>query len=418
MRLMARLSSQVPRRGWQRRRHGAVFVVSLCVLTLLAAIALTISRNTRMELAASGNRASEAQAAAIERGAEQYVLAMADQSGGDAVTVTSAPAEAQPVGNGFFWILRPWPDTDQTWGFGITDESSKVNLNATWLDDQSLQWLPNVTQQIADAIIDWGPNSKNSQDGDASDIYGQLTDPYSEKQDSFETVEELLLVQNVTKPVLFGSDLNRDGVVDAGEQQLAGNTSGASVGGLDNGSSDTRGLFNYVTTYSLQTVATAGRGRGGRAFTTNQVVAGQINVYTAPEPVLEVAGFTQSDADTWTATRSSSDNSTSWTSSGMNGKYTTNFTQTSYQFSADIVAVSGDGRAFKRVRIVVDTRNSPANIIYRRDLTGYGWPLDPQIREQMRAGAYQPPQVTQGVPQGVMSSDAGSSSSGFSPTGQ
>ena len=47
-------------------------------------------------------------------------------------------------------------------------------------------------------------------------------------------------------------------------------------------------------------------------------------------------------------------------------------------FSADIVAVSQDGRAFKRVRIVIDGTNTPAKIIYRRDLTSAGWPLGEQ----------------------------------------
>ena len=58
----------------------------------------------------------------------------------------------------------------------------------------------------------------------------------------------------------------------------------------------------------------------------------------------------------------------------------------SFQYSADIVAVSHDGRAFKRVRIVVDARNTPPKIIYRRDLTSLGWPLPQQIRDQLRSG--------------------------------
>jgi hypothetical protein len=56
------------------------------------------------------------------------------------------------------------------------------------------------------------------------------------------------------------------------------------------------------------------------------------------------------------------------------------------QYSADIVAASGNGRAFQRVRIVVDASASPPRIVYRRDLTARGWPLDPAIREELRAG--------------------------------
>jgi hypothetical protein len=61
-------------------------------------------------------------------------------------------------------------------------------------------------------------------------------------------------------------------------------------------------------------------------------------------------------------------------------------TTRNYQYSADIVATSGNGRAFKRVRIVVDTRNGTPSIIYRRDITDRGWPMDPQILASLRAG--------------------------------
>src|SRR5690606_11119577 len=37
--------------------------------------------------------------------------------------------------------------------------------------------------------------------------------------------------------------------------------------------------------------------------------------------------------------------------------------------SADIVAIAGNGRAFRRVRIVVDVQTATPKIVYRRDLT-------------------------------------------------
>ena len=61
-------------------------------------------------------------------------------------------------------------------------------------------------------------------------------------------------------------------------------------------------------------------------------------------------------------------------------------TSRSFQYSADIVGVSGDGRSFRRARIVVDATKLPAKIVYRKDLTSYGWPLDPAIRDILRSG--------------------------------
>ena len=61
-------------------------------------------------------------------------------------------------------------------------------------------------------------------------------------------------------------------------------------------------------------------------------------------------------------------------------------TTESYQFSADIVSVSGDGRAFRRCRIVVDAAESPPRLLYRQDLTHLGWPLSPDIVNLLRSG--------------------------------
>ena len=65
-------------------------------------------------------------------------------------------------------------------------------------------------------------------------------------------------------------------------------------------------------------------------------------------------------------------------------------------FSADIVATDAAGRAFRRVRIVVDAgdRLNP-QIVYRRDLSDRGWPLDPQILTNLRGGGDQAGQLAQ-----------------------
>jgi hypothetical protein len=55
------------------------------------------------------------------------------------------------------------------------------------------------------------------------------------------------------------------------------------------------------------------------------------------------------------------------------------------RYSADIVSVSGDGRTFRRCRIVVDAQKTP-KIIYRQDLTHLGWPLAPEILTALKNG--------------------------------
>ena len=62
-------------------------------------------------------------------------------------------------------------------------------------------------------------------------------------------------------------------------------------------------------------------------------------------------------------------------------------TTRSFQFSADIVSLSGNGRAFKRCRVVIDAREDLPRALYWKELTHLGWPLDPEIIPALRSGA-------------------------------
>ena len=67
---------------------------------------------------------------------------------------------------------------------------------------------------------------------------------------------------------------------------------------------------------------------------------------------------------------------------GIIGRITTHTSR----YSADIVSVSGDGRAFRRCRIVVDPTQKPPKVLYRQALTHLGWPLAPEILTALKSG--------------------------------
>ncbi len=130
-------------------------------------------------------------------------------------------------------------------------------------------------------------------------------------------------------------------------------------------------------------------------ITTNRsnTLRGRINVNTAPREVLLcLDGLTESDVDALISKRPASRASTSmsWVADALGAAKAENLgeqiTVRSQQYSANIVAASGNGRAFKQVRIVVDARETVPRIIYRRDLTERGWPMDKQILASLRTG--------------------------------
>jgi type II secretory pathway component PulK len=361
-----------------RRDRGMIFVAALGIIVVLAGLVLVFARSMTTEAIAAGNRRSQAQADAIEQGAEQWVLAQCEAYQTDAMTITQVPAEAVQVGSGYFWILTPDPESDSTYTYGITDESSKLNINTA--TSAQLMSLPcDLQQNVADAITDWrNPAAAATSDGAESTYYQSLTEPYECKNGTYETVEELLLVDGVTPQLLWGYDLNRDGVISDAER--AASNGNATVFNGGNSGYDSRGIYSYLTCYSTAPAAT------GRAART-----GLVNVNTASEEVLMALGLSQGDADALINARQGNDyTNTSWVQGTISAAsyqmITRLITGTSYQYSADIVAVSGDGRAFKRVRIVVDVSAIPAKIVYHKDLSSYGWPLPDTIRQSLLAG--------------------------------
>ena len=140
--------------------------------------------------------------------------------------------------------------------FGLQNESARLNINAltvlesssagmlasvlTAVDDSSesedevtsdniavslLLTLPGMTEDIADAILDWLDEDEEARPyGAEAEYYTTLPTPYVPKNGPVLSVEELLLVRGVTPTLLFGADVNRNGVLDADEQQRFGVT--------------------------------------------------------------------------------------------------------------------------------------------------------------------------------------------------
>jgi DNA uptake protein ComE-like DNA-binding protein len=111
-----------------------------------------------------------------------------------------------------------------------------------------LMKLPGMTLDIADAILDWIDEDDIEREyGAEISYYSGLDPPYSPKNGPLETVEELLLVRGVTPDLLFGRDINRNGLIDMQEQQLP-----LIVDYDDTDGSLDRGWSSYLTLYSME----------------------------------------------------------------------------------------------------------------------------------------------------------------------
>lgn len=453
-----------------RRQRAAAYVVALLVTTVLASLVLVFAREMRVKTDASSNRASQTEARWIAQGAIEAVrgdLAFVI-SQGEPPRLDQVNPQAQTLGDGLFWIIRPSHTSDTELGFGLQGEAGKINLDA-FAGIDALE-LPGMDRNIAAAIIDWQDRNPEITPGGAESAYYLSRDtPYDIKDRDLETIGELMYVKGVTKDLLWGEDANRNYRLDPNEDDGDANDPPDNADGkLD------RGFVDYFTVYSadpglsdsgqekftLDTIQSQqehnrmqqflisqlGEERGtqladksfeytGRAGQNKQylsvlqfkpvtgateeefeqihdglkrmdnddVMEGLIDVYHASEPVLAaLPGLDPGDARSIIAGRPEQDpdepiRNISWVLDVLGedkavtaARY---MTHRSYQFTADIVAVSGDGRGFCRLRVVLDClpviegEATLPVIRHIEDLTSYGWPLDEEVRELLRTGA-------------------------------
>ncbi len=424
----------------------------MLIVFVLGGVVLSFSRSMRVEMLAASNTAAAVQASAIERGAEQYVIAALTQQTTKGVLpdLDEEDYKGVQVGDGYFWVLRPDYGDNSLPLFGLVDESSKLNINVANYD--ALMKLPNMTTDIASAIV-----SYRSADSGGTGTPLQQGNGYYIKYGPFETVEELLLVQGVDRPLLYGN----------GQAAPLGEASGGigaarSGAGLMTDLSTAQGINNFLTIYSKEPVAatTGGASSGGAGgaaqkinlndpsqrdrlrdllqkqlgttrgnqvatligsrdrfvdvfdfyfrtqlkvdefdrlagslITSAAVPRARINVNTASrEVLLTLPGLESGDVDKLISQRSATTTSSptlGWVAQTLDKKaigLADQITGSTSRVSADILAISGNGRAFKRVRIVIGVSGTTPQVIYRRDLSDQGFPMDPALLDSLRAG--------------------------------
>jgi hypothetical protein len=78
--------------------------------------------------------------------------------------------------------------------------------------------IPGMTYELADAILDFIDDDETPRtNGCESEYYSSLTPSYASKNSPLESVDELLLVRGVTPDLLYGEDVNRNGLLDPNE---------------------------------------------------------------------------------------------------------------------------------------------------------------------------------------------------------
>ena len=133
--------------------------------------------------------------------------------------------ESASTGTGYFTVFVP-DEQDETGTlvrYGLAEETAKFNLNTIRNYPKSQQQttllkLPGMTEDIADAILDWLDSDDDPRlYGAESDYYLSLNPPYMAANGRLNSLDELLQVRGVTWSLLYGEDANQNGILDPAE---------------------------------------------------------------------------------------------------------------------------------------------------------------------------------------------------------
>jgi DNA uptake protein ComE-like DNA-binding protein len=220
------------------KKSASVLIIVLWIVIGLVGVTLYFANSMTLELRASENRLDGLAAEQAIEGAARYVSYELVNFATNGMMPTNAQFSCAnvPVGDSHFWIIGrdnsgATPSTEPA--FGLIDEASKLNLNKA--NTNMLTYLPNMTADLAGAILDW-----RSTNGTGTYALNYSTLGYEDKNSPFETVDELRLVYGATVDLLAGDDINGNGVLDANEKSATG------------GTTPNFGLFEYTTIYSRE----------------------------------------------------------------------------------------------------------------------------------------------------------------------
>lgn len=218
-------------------KKGLVLVTVLWLMVILMAIVATVGRNSRLDTKVSLSTTEELRCKwACRAGIEKAIgVLYEDLRESDCLTDLWSDNEEDfndiMLAGGRFTVRA-------------VDEASKLNINTATRGQ--LLALPNMVEDVADAIIDWRDKDDTPRPGGAeAGYYENLQFRYVARNGPFRTIRELLMVKGVSEEFFFGEDTNFNGRLDYNERD-----GDASPPHDDEDSELDPGWIAYLTCYS------------------------------------------------------------------------------------------------------------------------------------------------------------------------
>ena len=237
--------------GPRARSAGMTLVLILWIMVVLAVLAAGVAQTTKLDTAvrvAAGDRvrARWLARAGAYRAIEEVA---ADRGRTDSHADTwydNEPAfGTQTLTGGTFTVCADRLGEDGSCAYGVIDEAAKLNIATA--NRAALLALPDMTDALADAIINWRIGSDQDDSARSAGPASLAAAAATPARRRIATTRSLALVDGISTDRLYGEDRNLNGILENNENDgdrllPADNRDGV----LD------RGLLAYVTVYSYE----------------------------------------------------------------------------------------------------------------------------------------------------------------------
>lgn len=271
-------------------RHRAFATMLVLWVVAIGAVMLAAVQASAFRQAAAGREAlARVRAHWAARAALENVLSSLDAStqspdtsNAYAITDDITQVSEGQLDGSFFRVS--WTDNGQE-RFGAMDEHSKLNINL--LTQTELMLLPDMTEDVADSILDWIDGDDDTRPLGAEIGY-YLTQPGATvpRNAYIRSIAELELISGVTPEIVRGEDWNLNGRLDPNEND--GNASWP----WDNADGQLDAGWSAILTASSVDggLAESGEERLNLAIATADEVTQRINVTAAQADAIVAYG--------------------------------------------------------------------------------------------------------------------------------
>ncbi len=192
--------------------RGSILILSLWILAILVLLSLGLGYSMSLDQRLVSYQRDRLMALHLARAGHLAAVAELERDptpdlDGSADPLFHNPElfHEVPLGDGSYTIFASIREEGEvaTTRYGVVDEERKISLN--FASREVLLRLPEVTEEIADSILDWRDEDSFPHLLGAEEFYYHSLDPpYDPKNAPFELLPELLLVRGMTEEIFGG----------------------------------------------------------------------------------------------------------------------------------------------------------------------------------------------------------------------